>query len=139
MTNTAQEISAGKFDIQAQVDSADGRYPGASLQQHGKTNGEMRSKTWTTTPRNWNNKLYSELTSLQSKKRAQQLQTIAEIARYISTERELNKLLPLITQTVVTNSGSTMSRIFSWMKVVNLPSSSLPNSPRADRQCFDVL
>ena len=41
-----------------------------------------------------------ELTSQQSEKRADELQTIAEIARYISTEKDLKNLLPLITQTV---------------------------------------
>jgi len=35
-----------------------------------------------------------------SDKRAQNLQTIAEIARYISTEKDLEKLLPLITRNV---------------------------------------
>jgi GAF domain-containing protein len=41
-----------------------------------------------------------ELTSQQSEKRSRQLQTISDIARYISTEKELNKLLPLITRTI---------------------------------------
>jgi GAF domain-containing protein len=41
-----------------------------------------------------------ELTSRQSEKRAQQLKTVAEIARYISTEKDLQKLLPLVTQTI---------------------------------------
>ena len=41
-----------------------------------------------------------EDTSKQSEKRASELQTIAEVARYISTEKELERLLPLITQTV---------------------------------------
>jgi GAF domain-containing protein len=35
-----------------------------------------------------------------SEKRAQELQTIAEISRYISTEKDLKKLLPLITRIV---------------------------------------
>ena len=41
-----------------------------------------------------------ELTSRQSEKRAQQLKTVAEIARYISTEKDLQKLLPLVTKTI---------------------------------------
>jgi GAF domain-containing protein/HAMP domain-containing protein len=41
-----------------------------------------------------------ERTTKQSEKRANDLQTIEEIARYISTEKELEKLLPLITKTV---------------------------------------
>ncbi len=39
-------------------------------------------------------------TTKQSEKRADELQAIAEIARYISTEKQLEKLLPLITQRV---------------------------------------
>ncbi|MDD2922315.1 MAG: GAF domain-containing protein [Anaerolineales bacterium] len=41
-----------------------------------------------------------EKATAQSEKRAKELQTIAEIARYISTEKDLEKLLPLITHTV---------------------------------------
>jgi GAF domain-containing protein len=41
-----------------------------------------------------------ELANRQSQKRAQELQTIAEISRYTSTEKDLEKLLPLITNTV---------------------------------------
>ncbi len=36
----------------------------------------------------------------QNEKRAQELQTVAEIARYISTEKDLAKILPLITRIV---------------------------------------
>jgi GAF domain-containing protein/HAMP domain-containing protein len=101
LTNTAQEISAGKFDIQAQVNSADeigtlaktfnvmtSQLQGAfqNLDRHAK---ELEQRA-----------VQLELASQQSRKRAQQLQTIAEIARYISTEKDLKKLLPLITQTV---------------------------------------
>jgi len=41
----------------------------------------------------------------QSEKRANELQTIAEVAQYLSTEKELKLLLPLITQTVSERSG----------------------------------
>lgn len=41
-----------------------------------------------------------EQTTKQTKKRADELQTITEIARYISNEKDLKNLLPLITQTV---------------------------------------
>ncbi|MBI5951225.1 MAG: GAF domain-containing protein [Chloroflexi bacterium] len=41
-----------------------------------------------------------EQTSQESKKRASDLQTIAEIGQYLSTEKELELLLPLITRTV---------------------------------------
>jgi GAF domain-containing protein/HAMP domain-containing protein len=41
-----------------------------------------------------------EKTTKQSEKRSNELQTIAEVAQYLSTEKELEFLLPLITQTV---------------------------------------
>jgi GAF domain-containing protein/HAMP domain-containing protein len=41
-----------------------------------------------------------EKTTNESKKRASDLQTISEIARYLSTEKELERLLPLIAQIV---------------------------------------
>jgi GAF domain-containing protein/HAMP domain-containing protein len=41
-----------------------------------------------------------EKTTKQSEKRANELQTIAEVAQYLSTEKELAFLLPLITRTV---------------------------------------
>jgi GAF domain-containing protein/HAMP domain-containing protein len=41
-----------------------------------------------------------EQTSIESEKRANNLQTITEIGRYLSTEKEMEKLLPLIAQTV---------------------------------------
>ena len=101
LTNAAQEISTGKFDAKARVNSADeigtlaqtfndmtSQLQGAlqNLDHHAK---ELEQQTE-----------QLELTSRQSNKRAQQLQTIAEIAGYISTEKDLNRLMPLITQTV---------------------------------------
>jgi GAF domain-containing protein/HAMP domain-containing protein len=101
LTKTAREISAGKFDMQAQVNSTDeigmlaqtfnsmtGQLQGA-LQNLDRRAKELEQRT-----------IQLELTSQQSDKRAQQLQTIAEIARNISAEKNLNKLLPEITQTV---------------------------------------
>ncbi len=101
LTNTAREISRGESDVQAQVNSTDeigtlakafnimtAQLRGAlqNLDLHAK---ELEQQT-----------VQLELTGQQSQKRAQQLQTIAEIARYISAEKDLKKLLPLITQTV---------------------------------------
>jgi len=101
LTNTAQEILAGKLDIQAQVNSTDeigtlaqtfnimtSQLQGA-LQNLDRRAKELEQRT-----------VELELTSQQSEKRAQQLQTIAEITQNISTEKDLNKLLAEITQTV---------------------------------------
>jgi GAF domain-containing protein/HAMP domain-containing protein len=101
LTRVAQEISAGKFDMQAQVESADEigtlaqTFNNMTVQLQGALQNldhrarELEEQT-----------VQLELTSQQSEKRSRQLQTISEIARYISSEKDLNKLLPLITQTV---------------------------------------
>jgi GAF domain-containing protein/HAMP domain-containing protein len=101
LTGVAKEISAGKFNVLAQVDSGDeigilaqtinnmtSRLQ-AALQNLDHRTKELEQQT-----------VQLELTSQQNEKRANQLQTMAEIARYISMEKDLNKLLPLITQTV---------------------------------------
>jgi GAF domain-containing protein/methyl-accepting chemotaxis protein len=46
-----------------------------------------------------------EQATLHSEKRARQLETIAEISRFISTEKDQERLLPLITQTVSESFG----------------------------------
>ena len=57
LTNTAQEISAGKFDIQAPVNSGD--EIGILAQTFNMMTGQLKVlfKTWTTAPEKWNNKL----------------------------------------------------------------------------------
>jgi GAF domain-containing protein/HAMP domain-containing protein len=101
LTNTAREISTGKFDMQVQYNSTDEIGTLAktfnmmtiqlrnALENLDRRAKEVEQRT-----------VQLELTSRQNEKRAKELQTIAEIARYISTEKDLKKLLPLITQTV---------------------------------------
>jgi GAF domain-containing protein/HAMP domain-containing protein len=101
LTNTAKQISTGSFNVKASVTSGD--EVGLLAQTFNNMTEQLRGAF-----QNLDHRAHEleqqtaqlELTSQQSKKRAQQLQTIAEIARYISTEKDLNKLLPLITQTV---------------------------------------
>jgi len=101
LTNTAKQISSGNFDVQATVTSGD--EVGILAQTFNTMTHQLRGAF-----QNLDHRAHEleqqaerlELTSQQSEKRSQQLQTIAEIARYISTEKDLNKLLPLITQTV---------------------------------------
>ena len=101
LTNTAREISAGKFDLQATVNSTD--EIGTLAQTFNIMTGQLRAALQDLDRRAKELEQRSvqlELTTQQSKKRAQQLQTIAEIAKNISIEKDLNKLLPEITQTV---------------------------------------
>jgi GAF domain-containing protein/HAMP domain-containing protein len=101
LTNTAQEIAAGKFDIQAQVNSGD--EIGILAQTFNMMTGQLRGALQNLESRALEleqKTVQLELMGQQSDKRARQLQTIAEIARFISTEKDLKRLLPLITQTV---------------------------------------
>jgi len=101
LTRIAQEISAGKFNLQAKVTSADEigtlaqTFNYMTFQLQGALqNLDHRAKEME------QQAVQLELTSQQSKKLARQLQSITEISHYISTEKDLKKLLPLITQTV---------------------------------------
>jgi GAF domain-containing protein len=101
LTNTAKQISSGSFDVQASVSSGD--EVGILAQTFNNMTAQLRDAFQNLDHRAHEleqQTLQLELTSQQSEKRSRQLQTISEIARYISTERDLNKLLPLITQTV---------------------------------------
>ena len=101
LTNTAREISAGRFDIQAQVNSTD--EIGTLARTFNTMTGQLQDAL-----QNLDNRakeleqqtIQFKLTSQQSEKRAQQLQTIAEIAQNISAEKNLDKLLLDTTRTV---------------------------------------
>ena len=101
LTRVAQEISEGNFYIQAEVNSTD--EIGTLTQTFNNMTVQLRGANQSLENRAEELKRQTvqlELTNQQSKKRAQQLQTIAETAGYISSEKDLKKLLPLITQTV---------------------------------------
>jgi len=101
LTNTAQQISSGSFDVQAKVSSGD--EVGALANAFNNMTAQLRSAFQNLDRRAHElgqQTLQLELTSAQNEKHSRQLQTIAEIARYISTEKDLYKLLPLITQIV---------------------------------------
>jgi len=101
LTRIAQEISGGKFDLQAQITSAD--EIGALAQTFNYMTFQLRGALQNLDRRAKEMEQQAvqlELTSQQSKKLARQLQSITEISHYISTEKDLKKLLPLITQTI---------------------------------------
>jgi GAF domain-containing protein/HAMP domain-containing protein/CHASE3 domain sensor protein len=101
LTRIAQEISEGNFHMQAQVNSAD--EIGTLTRTFNNMTVQLRSALQNLESRATELKQQTvvlEHTNQESKKRTRQLQTIAEIARYISAEKDLKKLLPLITQTV---------------------------------------
>lgn len=105
LTKVAENISAGDFTQKAEINTkdeigilADTFNKMSSQMQESVTSLEKRVGQRTTELEQRTTQL--EQITKQSKKRADELQTIAEIARYISTEKDLENLLPLITRIV---------------------------------------
>jgi GAF domain-containing protein/HAMP domain-containing protein len=101
LTRIAKEIAEGNFNMYAEVTSAD--EIGTLTQTINDMSVQLRSALRNLEQRASELRLQTsqlELANRQSQKRAEELQIIAEISRYTSTEKDLEKLLPLITQTV---------------------------------------
>lgn len=101
LTRAAKEIVESSYIFYAEVTSAD--EIGVLAQTINNVSAQLRSALQTLEQRARDLQKQAERleeASAQSQKRARQMQTIAEIARYISVEKELDKLLPLITETV---------------------------------------
>lgn len=105
LTKTANAISHGALSARAEINStdeigllADTFNKMSSQLQELVTDLEQRVEQRTAELEERTAEL-EKITSL-SEKRADELQTIAEVAGYISTEKDLESLLPLITKTV---------------------------------------
>ncbi|HMU91862.1 MAG TPA: GAF domain-containing protein [Anaerolineales bacterium] len=105
LTSVAEKISAGDFSQQAEIKTHDeiGLLAGAINEMASQIRGfiaslENRVEQRTLELAQRTNEL--EKLTEQSKKRADELQIIAEISGYISAEKDLESLLPLITKTV---------------------------------------
>jgi|GEM_PF-1575838 len=105
LQSAAEQIAKGNYASLAAAETTDeiGRlnnaFNGMAAQIQGLISGlEQQVAQRTQELKQRSEKL--ELTSLESEKRANDLQTITEISRYLSTEKEMEKLLPLIAQTV---------------------------------------
>ena len=105
LTKVAENISAGDFTQKAEINTKDeigllaNTFNKMSSQIQELVTGLERRVEQRTTELEQRTTDLEQITK-QSEKRADELQTIAEIARYISTEKDLKNLLPLITQTV---------------------------------------
>ncbi|MBC7878434.1 MAG: GAF domain-containing protein [Anaerolineales bacterium] len=98
LTRVAENISAGDLTQKANIGGNDeigvlGRTFNNMTDQIQELVGNLEQRVEQRTAQ-------LEETSNQNQKRAQDLQTIAEIARYISTEKDIESLLPLVTRTV---------------------------------------
>lgn len=105
LTKTANAISQGDLSARSEISSTDeigllaNTFNKMSSQIQDLVTGLEERVAQRTTELVQRSTELAETTK-QSEKRADELQTIAEIARYISTEKQLEKLLPLIAQTV---------------------------------------
>lgn len=101
LTRVAKEIVESNYVVYARVTSAD--EIGVLAQTLNNTSVQLRNALQRLEQRAQELQQQAkrlEEANLQSQERAQQMQTIAEIARYISAEKELDQLLPLITRIV---------------------------------------
>jgi HAMP domain-containing protein len=105
LTKTANSISQGDLSARAEINTADeigllaNTFNRMSSQIQDLITGLEQRVEQRTTELELRSKELEETTK-QSENRADELLTIAEVARYISTEKDLESLLPLITQTV---------------------------------------
>jgi GAF domain-containing protein/HAMP domain-containing protein len=105
LTRTAGAISRGVLSARADVNSTDeigllaSAFNTMSSQIQDLVTGLERRVEQRTSELEQRTTELEQITN-QSEKRANELQTITEIARYISTEKDLENLLPLITKTV---------------------------------------
>jgi len=105
LTKVANSISQGDLSARAKIDTTDeigllaNTFNKMSLQIQELITGLEQRVTQRTTELEQRTTELEQIT-MQSEKRADELQTISEIARYISIEKDLENLLPLITKTV---------------------------------------
>jgi GAF domain-containing protein/HAMP domain-containing protein len=98
LTQVAEKVSDGHFEIQAEVESADeiGRLAHAFNVMTGYLHQALENLEQRVRERT------AELADASGKMeyRARQLQTVAEIAHVIASERDIEQLLPMITQVI---------------------------------------
>ena len=105
LTKVANSISLGDLSARAKIDTTDeigllaNTFNKMSLQIQELITGLEQRVAQRTTELELRTTELEQITKL-SENRADELQTISEIARYISIEKDLENLLPLITKTV---------------------------------------
>jgi len=117
LTKTAEAISEGDLSVRSEIDTDDEigllakTFDMMSSEiQELVTSLEQRVAKRTSELEHRSKEL--EKTTRQSEKHAKDLQTIADVGQYLSTEKELEFLLPLITQTVSERFGFYHTGIF---------------------------
>jgi GAF domain-containing protein/HAMP domain-containing protein len=98
LTKVAEDISAGDFTQRANIRSKD--EIGVLAATFNTMSSQIQELVGSLEKRVEQRTAELAHTTEQSEKRAQELQTIAEVSRYVSTEKDLQTLLPLVTRVV---------------------------------------
>jgi GAF domain-containing protein/HAMP domain-containing protein len=98
LTRVAENISAGDFTQRANIRSKD--EIGVLATTFNTMSSQIQELVGSLEKRVEQRTAELAHTTEQSEKRAQELQTIAEVSRYVSTEKDLQTLLPLVTRVV---------------------------------------
>jgi len=98
LTESAQRVQQGDFSVQVSVKSED--EIGLLSNVFNSMTAQLSQMLTGLEKRVEERTQQLALASRQTEERAEQLETIAEIARAVATERDLDKLLPLITRSI---------------------------------------
>ncbi|GAB4541124.1 MAG: hypothetical protein Fur002_09020 [Anaerolineales bacterium] len=131
LTGVAQRLSDGDFTQRATVKSND--EIGILSQTFNAMSAQIQTLVGGLEARVEERTAALEQTNAQSEKRARDLQIIAEISRYISTEKNLEDLLQLITRTVSEQFGFYHVGIFLLNESKNFAVLRAANSPGGQR------
>ena len=127
LTRVAENISAGDFTQRANIRSKD--EIGVLAAAFNNMSSQIQELVGSLEKRVEQRTAELARTTEQSEKRAQDLQTIAEVSRYVSTEKDLQTLLPLITRVVNERFGFYHVGIFLLNETGNYAVLRASNSP----------
>lgn len=110
LTETAEEISSGNYQAQAQVETPD--EIGALAESFNRMTNQINETLVTLEKRVAERTADLEMARLQSDKRANQLVAVGEISKFVNTEQKMDVLLSLITRLVSERFGFYHTGIF---------------------------
>lgn len=103
LTHSAEDVSQGNLEIEAKIHSQD--EIGLLASAFNTMTAQLREMLSGLEQRVAERTLDLERVSIQSNRRAEQLQTISEVTRIIAAEQNIDALLPLITEVVAERFG----------------------------------
>lgn len=110
LTQTAEEISSGNYQAQAQIEAPD--EIGALAESFNRMTNQLNETLVNLEKRVAERTTDLEMARLQSEKRANQLVAVGEISKFVNTEQKMEVLLSLITRLVSERFGFYHAGIF---------------------------